>query len=202
MNIGFAPYGGYWRQLRKIFILELLSAKRVQSYKSIREEEVRNLIESISSSPGVPINFSKKIFSLTSTITSRATFGKKCKDQDEFITVMGETIKLAGGFGVPDIFPSLKFLHSISAVKPALERIHQRVDTILDDIVNEHKTKKKATVINSDKSSQQEDLVDVLLRVQDSGDLEFPITANNLKAVILVCLEDIHCFEENDDILG
>ncbi|PQP92739.1 premnaspirodiene oxygenase-like [Prunus yedoensis var. nudiflora] len=37
-SILFAPYNEYWRQLRKISVMELLSAKRVRSFRSIREE--------------------------------------------------------------------------------------------------------------------------------------------------------------------
>ncbi|XP_059275464.1 cytochrome P450 71BT1-like [Lycium ferocissimum] len=43
VNVGFAPYGEYRRQMRKICVLDLPSTKRVQSFRSFREEEFTGL---------------------------------------------------------------------------------------------------------------------------------------------------------------
>ncbi|XVE72549.1 hypothetical protein DITRI_Ditri11bG0047400 [Diplodiscus trichospermus] len=184
-SIRFCPYGCFWRQLRKICILELLSAKRVEEFGSIREEEVKNMIESIALSGGQPVNLSQKLSSLSYHITARAAFGSKCKDQEEFISAIKETLDLAGGFNVPDIFPSLKFLRHFSGVKPALESIHQKIDKILNNIINEHKQKRQTTKSAGNVKIEEEDLVDVLLNLQECGDLHFPLTVENIKAVIL-----------------
>jgi 4-hydroxyphenylacetaldehyde oxime monooxygenase len=43
VDVAFAPYNEYWREMRKLFILELLSMRRVQSFAYAREAQVLNL---------------------------------------------------------------------------------------------------------------------------------------------------------------
>ena len=203
-DIAFSPYGDYWRQMRKVCMLELLSAKRVQSFSSIREEEISSLIESIHSSAGSPINFTENICSLTSTVVCRAAFGTKCKDQDEFTWLVMESAALAGGFDIADLFPSKKFLHVVSGLKFKLEKIHGKIDKILDKIIHDHRENPMSAETGNGEL-WKEDLVDVFLRLQQSGSLEFPITTNNIKAVILVCIPSIntaHSKVINSKLLG
>ncbi|KAM7529389.1 hypothetical protein LguiB_032799 [Lonicera macranthoides] len=83
----FSPHGGKWREMRKICVLEFLSAIRVESFKLIREGDAWGLIQSISNSLShgdVPINLSKMIFGWVSSMVSKAVFGKKYKEVDEF----------------------------------------------------------------------------------------------------------------------
>ena len=179
--------------MRKVCTVELLSTKRVQSFSSVRNDEVWNLIDSIHSSAGL-INFSEKIFSSISSIVSRATFGYKCKEKDAFISLTKESLSLAGGFDLVDLFPKNKFLRATSLVRAKLEKIHIKIDQIVENIIHEHK---QDQVIAKDDASKdheprKEDLVDVLLRLQQSGSLEFPISMDNVKAVILVGINFCH----------
>lgn len=173
----FSPYGDYWKQLLKIFISELLSPKRVLSYRSIREAEVSDFINWIASKAGSPVNLTNKTYSLIDSITSRAAFGKKCKDQELFISAARKAITWAAELHIADLFPSIELLHRFIGLKTRLEWMHQETDMILENIINEHK---------KSKSKVYADLLDVLLKVQEQGDLQFPFTTNSIKAVILV----------------
>nr|AVX32610.1 cytochrome P450 VoCYP71D511 [Valeriana officinalis] len=181
-DIAFAPYGDYWRQMRKIATLELLSVKKVGSFSSIREKEVHNLVESISSSGSIiPIDMTEKLFGLISSVAARASFGNKCKDQDSFLELTNEIISLAGGFNIFDLFPSFKLLHRLTGMRQKFEMMHQKVDQVFENIIKDHIQERADDTHGNDHT---EDLLDVLLRLKDEG-LEFPITYTNVKAVIL-----------------
>ncbi|KAK7266620.1 hypothetical protein RIF29_19269 [Crotalaria pallida] len=177
-GLAFAPYGNYWRQLRKICALELLSPKRVQSFQPIREEELTNLIKLISSNEGSLINLSKEVFSTISTITSRTAFSKKCKNHQEFITIVKEATEIAGGFDLEDLYPSAKWLQRISRLKPKLEKFFQSADQIMQSIIDDHRNSR--TTLGQGEETE-EDLIDVLLKFKDASNL----TDNQIKAVIL-----------------
>ncbi|KAF3943076.1 hypothetical protein CMV_030330 [Castanea mollissima] len=99
-DVAFSPYGDYWREIRKICVLELFSVKRVQSYHFIREEEVALFVDSIShyASSATPIDLSEKLFALTASITFRIGFGKSFRgsglDNERFQAVVHEVIDL------------------------------------------------------------------------------------------------------------
>ncbi|XP_008794219.3 premnaspirodiene oxygenase-like [Phoenix dactylifera] len=180
-DLVFAPYGDYWRELRKMCVLELLSFKRVQSFRSIREEEVFNLIRSISSmnnNGSSLVNLTKKLFMLTNDIIMRAAIGNKCKDQNALLVALTEMAHLSGGFDLADLFPSSFLASLISRVAPKMKMYHEKVDRILDDIIRDHLERKKASLV-------EEDLLDVLLRVHEEGGLPFALTMDAVKAVTL-----------------
>ncbi|KAK2426642.1 hypothetical protein P8452_41254 [Trifolium repens] len=183
-DIVFSPYGDYWRQMRKICVLEILSAKRVQSFSYIREDETNKLIQSIKSLEGSQINLTNRIFSMINSIISRAAFGDKSEDQDEFVSLIRKAIVVSGGFEFDDLFPSMKFIHTLMGVRAKIENIHKSVDKILDNVVRKHQEKRARVNEGNNCEIEKEDLMDVLLRIQQSGSLDIQLTMNNIKAVI------------------
>jgi len=187
-DIAFSPYGDYWRQLRKICTVELLGIKRVQSLWPIREQEMNNLIQRIASDEGRVINLSQEVISMMYTFTSRAAFGKKYMEQDEFISLVRELLRINGGFYIGDLFPSAKFLQNITGRRSRLEMLHKKVDKILEKIINDHKETKSTT--KQGLVEGEEDLIDVLLKFEEdrSNDPDFCLTKRNIKAIILVSI--------------
>ncbi|WMV33959.1 hypothetical protein MTR67_027344 [Solanum verrucosum] len=170
--------------MRKICNVQLLSAKMVKSFCAIRKDEISNLVSSIRSTRGSPINMIEKIFWFTNSITCSAAFGKMFKDRDEFIKLLKDIFILVSGFDVADLFPSWKLLHKLSGAESRLMNVHKKVDEIMEDILKEH-LENKATRNQGIGEFGGEDLVDVLLRVMEDAELECPITNNHIKAMIL-----------------
>lgn len=180
-DIGFAPYGAYWKELRKICTSELLSSNRVKSFASLREEEGNNFVQKILSTPqGTPVNLTKMLLSLTSTSITKAAFGKECAHQWKFLSVMKKGIELASFFSVMDLFPSFGFLRVFLSMNLKMKRVHQELNSMLDDIIKEHLEKRASG------NDMESDLVDVLLNLKETGQRQIPLTMNNIKAVILV----------------
>lgn len=193
MDIIFGSYGDHWRQLRKLCTLEVLSAKRIQSFSSLRVEELLNFVRLVNSKAGTPINLSKTLFSLTNSIIARIAIGKKCKNQEALLNLIEHVIEASGGFSIADLFPSLKFLHVITGTKHRLEKLHRTTDQILGDIIDEHIAKRAASKngggSENDDKKEAKNLLDVLLDLQEDGSLlQVPLTNDSIKATILVIL--------------
>jgi hypothetical protein len=73
-------------------------------------------------------------------------------------------------------------------MRPKLEKLHKKIDRILDIIINDHKETKSRT--NNCLVEGEEDFIDVLLKFEDgsSSDLDFCLTMRNIKAIIFVSI--------------
>lgn len=97
-----------------------------------------------------------------------------------FQKMLEEYQELLGGLSVGDFFPSMEFVHTLTAMKSRLVNTFNRFDQLFDQIVAEHLDP------NREKDDEHNDLVDVLFDIQKNESGEMPLTMDNVKAIILV----------------
>lgn len=195
-DVSTAPYGEYWRQMKSICVVHLLSNKRVRSFGAEREEEVAMVTEKIreSCSLSLPLNLSEMLATLTNDVTCRVAFGKKysagSEGGREFQGLLGELMRLLGAFNVGDFIPWLAWVNRINGFDARVEKVAKEFDKFLDAIVEQHICSLKRES-NGDGSVRGEDhknnLVDVLLAIQKDNVTGVAIDRESIKALILVC---------------
>ncbi|KAJ4814402.1 cytochrome P450 family 71 polypeptide [Rhynchospora pubera] len=180
-GIAFSSYGEYWRHVRKICVVELLSNKRVQSFRPIREEEVNNLVRNIytSASSGQFINLHEVLTMLANDITVKTVVGSKCKDPDVFLKELDNIVEIATGFSLVDLYPSSWLLRLISKRLDDAKRCHKKVCQFFDGIIRQQRERKSTRG-----DGVSEDFLSVLLRIHDEDNEKIPIDINDVKAII------------------
>ncbi|WVZ79261.1 hypothetical protein U9M48_026863 [Paspalum notatum var. saurae] len=180
-GIIFAPYGEGWRQLRKVCTVELLSARRVQSFRHVREEEAGRLVRAVAASATAPpVNLSALLSAYAADSSVRAIVGSRFKDRDTFLGMLERGLKLFAKMSLPDLYPSSRLAMFVSRMPGRMTRHRQEVVAFMDALVQEHEERSRASA----DGDRDEDLLDVLLRIQRDGDLQFPLTTDNIKSVV------------------
>lgn len=193
-DVAAAPYGEYWRQVRSICVLQLLSNKRVQSYRKVREEETSIMIEKIRkrcSSSREAINLSEILVELTNDVICRIALGMKYGDEEDggrdlgFFKEFGE---LLGTFDVGDYIPWLGWLNGFNGLDAKVERVGKQIDGFLDGIIEDHRNRRNRDA-SIDQTGEEEtglDFVDILLEIQREDMAGFTLELESLKAIVLV----------------
>ncbi|WOH05472.1 hypothetical protein DCAR_0624889 [Daucus carota subsp. sativus] len=195
-NISLAPYGKYWREVRKIALVELLSAKRVKSFEAIRKEEVAYILKIVedSTAKSTPVNLTELMFLVVNNIVLRSIFSKKGNHSEEkgkssvskFIEILNETQELASVGNIADSYPWMGWYNKFNGFDGRLEKNFRALDGFYDMVIQEHRQQSGG--------SQHEDLVDVLLRVQNDPNQEIRLSDENIKGVLTVCTHDSEFF--------
>ncbi|XP_034216289.1 cytochrome P450 71A26-like [Prunus dulcis] len=195
-SVSSAPYGEYWRQMRSICVLQLLSNKRVQSFRAVREEELALLTEKVKQSSllSLPVKLSELFASLTNDVICRVAFGKKYGGDEgarKFKKLLGEFMILLGGFYVGDFIPWLGWVSQINGLDARVEKVAKEFDEFLDCVVDEHmctlNMKGESCGDNnmSVESEDGKDLVHVLLEIQKQNKAGSSIDRDSIKGIIL-----------------
>ncbi|KAI3951915.1 hypothetical protein MKW92_046048, partial [Papaver armeniacum] len=176
-DLVFAPYGERWRQLRKFCVLELLTVKRVQSFKymiahSSREGDIINLTETIST--------------LLNSIIFRCSLGDNFnKDYTQkFIGLIKMATRLMeSAFSFEDYFPWLKWMDVITGLDRKLKRTSEDINTFFDQIIDDHLLSDNSSVKQGDHDDKRNFIDLLLLHAEKEPNLN--LTRDNIKGIIM-----------------
>ncbi|GMJ04919.1 cytochrome P450, family 71, subfamily B, polypeptide 13 [Hibiscus trionum] len=178
-DFGFSPYGEYWRRARKICVSELLSQKRVQSFRFIREEEVASLINKLrhESCSGRSVNLSQLLLETSYGIASRCIIGKKAKEDGNLEELAKRFLRSFAGFSFGDLFPRLGWLDVLTGHIGRMKAAFNEIDAFLDSVIDSENN-----MLDDDHSKKH--IVQILLHLHHN-DHDSKLTMNNVKAILL-----------------
>ncbi|KAL7208473.1 hypothetical protein ACSBR1_030257 [Camellia fascicularis] len=163
-NMGVAPYGELWRNLRRITTLEMLSTTRLDKTSTIRGEEVKFLMNQLMKNCGSggygKVDLNSKFYELSFNVMTMMMMGKRfygesVEDIEEakiFQNLMREHFELVKKADPADLFPVLQCVDLFGTQKKMTANA-KNMDKFLQKLVDEHRrisvpTKMKTLIHN------------------------------------------------------
>nr|XP_004252382.1 cytochrome P450 CYP736A12 [Solanum lycopersicum] len=180
-NLVFGTYGPYWRNMRKLVTLDLLTHQKINSFQSVRTEQVDLMIQSLKNDGGgCVVDLSARVSKLSADITCLMVFGKKYMDEElgkrGFKGILQEVVHLGATPNLGDFFPFLGVI-DLQGITRKLKELSKVFDAFLEKIIDEH--------VQSRDQKQSKDFVDTMLDIMHSRDREFQFDRTNIKAILI-----------------
>ncbi|KAF9600568.1 hypothetical protein IFM89_010054 [Coptis chinensis] len=173
---GMAPYGQYWVELRKITMSELLSNRRLELLKHVRDSEINTSIQELykvwknhdKAKGPVLVDMKQWFGDLTLNVILRMIAGKRYSgsmsscDETEARTCqkgMRDFFRLLGLFIIEDALPYLSWL-DLQGYKKEMKNTAKELDSVFQRWLEEHKRMRQTGELN-----REQDFMDVLMSI-------------------------------------
>lgn len=195
-SLALAPYGPYWRSMRRLVTADMQTLKRINETAPVRrkcvddmmlwiEEEARGL-----DGPGPGLELARFFFvtvfnMIGNLMLSRDFLDPQSRKGSEFFTSMSITMESSGQANFAAFFPWLKWLDP-QGKKKKLEHDLGRSIGIASRFVKERRMRSQG----SRGGSERKDFLDALLEFQGDGkNEEAKISDNGINILITVILD-------------
>ncbi|KAG6606868.1 Cytochrome P450 705A5, partial [Cucurbita argyrosperma subsp. sororia] len=189
-KVGFlgAPYGDYWRYMKKLTMMEVLAPPQLARSRFVRNEEISRMLHKLllSSQKKESVDLGAELVKLTNNSICRMMMSTRCSEEnneaENIRKLVNDTIEIATKLAFGDLFSEgpLKRLPFWLFGKKVL-KLNIRFDVLLEKILQQHEERAKIHGFERD----DRDLMDILLRAYLDEKAEFKITRNHIKAFLL-----------------
>ncbi|XAR68562.1 3,9-dihydroxypterocarpan 6A-monooxygenase [Bertholletia excelsa] len=187
-DFSFAPYGPYWKFMKKLCMSELLGGRALDLLAPVRRDEVRRFVELLlrKSKNGEAVDVGAELLRVTNNVISRMVMGERCSENEdeagEIRKLVRETAELTGKFNLSDFIWFCKNL-DLQGFGKRLKDVRDRFDSLMVRIITEHEEERRKRRENCEE--RVEDLLDILLDIYEDESSEMKITKENIKAFVL-----------------
>ncbi|KAL1197394.1 Cytochrome [Cardamine amara subsp. amara] len=180
-GVVYAPYGDYWKFVKKIIATKLLRPAVLERSRGVRAEELQRFYKRILDKvrKNEDIEISKEATMLINNILCRMSMGRSFSEENgEAERVRG---LVAGSYALAKKIFFASVLRSpleklgIPLFKKDIMNVSNRFNELLEKILVEHKEK-------LDEGHQDTDMMDVLLAAYADENAEYKITRNHIKS--------------------
>ncbi|KAG0556713.1 hypothetical protein KC19_11G074000 [Ceratodon purpureus] len=191
-GMAFQSNTPFWRHLRKIFMTEMRSTKRLQQARKFRATELscmlKTLLTDSMATPDDPVVINRRVHQMTLNFTSKMIMGKRYFKPDsvvddaeakEFKYLSDEMDVLYGSFFLEDYIPLFKWL-DLGGLKKRTRALTSRFQKMLTAILDEHRERRNGS---AGANVDDLDLVDALLSLAEKDDMDYTITEGNIRGV-------------------
>ncbi|KAK9065789.1 hypothetical protein SSX86_015190 [Deinandra increscens subsp. villosa] len=180
----FAPYGPYWKFLKKIIMSQLLNGKTLDILLPVRRDEINRFINYLSqkAKEGKSVELEGALMKLTSNVISRMFMSKRCSEEEDesrdITKIVTEAGEIVGKFNVSDHMWFCKYL-DLQGFGKVSKDVHSRLDALMERIMMEHEE------IRKHEKGEVKDLLNILIDISEDDSMEIKLNRENMKAFIL-----------------
>ncbi|KAF5792417.1 putative cytochrome P450 [Helianthus annuus] len=196
---GFTPYGPYWREIRRIVSLELLSSRRLEQLKHVPISELDNSIKNLyklwrekrDEQKKVLVEMKKWFGELNINVILRMVAGKRYsgatsseeeKEMKRSREVMRDFFHFLGLFVAADALPFLGWL-DLGGHEKAMKRVAKEIDIMTGKWLEEHRIKR-----NSQEAVEDKDFIDVMISAVETEGLKEYDSDTIIKSTVMVLI--------------
>ncbi|KAK4281836.1 hypothetical protein QN277_013284 [Acacia crassicarpa] len=188
-DFSFAPYGPYWKFIKKLCMSQLLGARTLDQLLPVRRQETLRFLRVLlnKAERGEVVDVGGELLTLSNNIVSRMLMGQTCSDDDgeaqEIRQLVRDAAVVTGTFNVSDFIWFFKNW-DVQGIKKKTKEIRDRFDTLMNRVIREHQEERRKKK-EAGEAYESNDLLHILLDIYEDERSEIKLSMENIKAFIL-----------------
>lgn len=189
-DIVWMPNGPEWRQLRKVFVREMMSSLNLDDC-ALRRAEVREMVKEVYKKVGSPINLGEQMFLAILNVVMNMLWGSSLHGEErssvgvEFRQVVGEIVEMLGKPNISDLFPTLAWL-DLQGIESKTKKLVLWFDRIFDSVIVQRMKIDAAKGQISKQNEENKDFLHFLLELKQQGEDKTSLSMTQIKGLLLV----------------